>query len=109
MSNLNKLLFPSNVTFTEEALTDFLELDHSEQIPVHRAISKVANNPRPQPYGYGKPLSGQLTGCCKIKLRELGIRIIYKLIPPVSDNMSVIIIGLRSDNEVYDKAVRRLK
>ena len=68
----------------------------------------IASNPKPRPEGYGKPLSGNLTGYCKIKLRDYGIRIVYRLVPPDSENMDIIIIGMRSDNEVYEMAVERL-
>ena len=107
MSKSSKFSFPDNVAFLDEAMRDFLELDHSMQIPVFKAICKVAENPKPQPQGYGKPLSGRLAGYCKIKLRNYGIRIIYRLVPPDSDNMRVIIIGMRSDDIVYDDALKR--
>ena len=68
----------------------------------------MASNPKPRSDGYGKPLAGKLSGCCKIKLRDYGIRIIYKLVPPDSENMNIIIIGMRSDSEVYDIALDRV-
>ena len=108
MSRSNKFIWPENVIFEPEAEKDFAALDNSQRLVVSKAILKVAANPRPRPEGYGKPLSGNLTGCCKIKLRDYGIRIIYRLVPPDSDNMDVIIIGMRSDNEVYEMAAERL-
>ncbi len=38
MSKSNKFVFPDNVAFNDAALSDFLELDHSLQIPVFKAI-----------------------------------------------------------------------
>ena len=108
MSRSNKYVWPDNVIFTPEAENDFASLDNSQRIVVFKAIVKVASNPRPRPERLGKPLSGSLTGCCKIKLRDYGIRIIYRLIPPASDNMNIIIIGMRSDDEVYDLAAGRI-
>ena len=108
MSQSNKYIWPDNVVFEPEAEKDFAALDNSQRLVVFKAILKVATNPQPRPEGYGKPLSGNLTGCCKIKLRDYGIRIIYRLAPPDSDNMDVIIIGMRSDNEVYEMAADRL-
>lgn len=108
MSKSNKLTWPDNVSFTPEADDDFASLDNTQRIIVFKAIKKVASKPKPRPDGYGKPLAGNLSGCCKIKLRDYGIRIIYRLVPPDSKNMNVIIIGMRSDNEVYDAAARRL-
>ncbi len=52
MSKSSKLSFPDNVGFTPEALNDFIELDHSFQIPVFKAICKVAENPQPRPKVY---------------------------------------------------------
>ncbi len=108
MSRSSNFVFPENVFFIDEALQDFLNLDRSMQIPVFKAICKVAGNPKPQPDGYGKPLSGQLSGYCKIKLRDYGIRIIYRLVPPDSDNMRIIIVGMRSDDIVYNDAEKRI-
>jgi len=108
MSKSISYAWPDNVSFTREAENDFADLDNSQRIIVFKAIKKVAANPKPVPNGYGKPLAGKLSGCCKIKLRDYGIRIIYRLVPPDSDNMNIIIVGMRSENEVYDKAVKRL-
>ena len=108
MSKSNKFKFPDNVTLTDDAFEDFLLLDHSLQIPVFKAICKVSTNPQPKPKGYGKPLSGRLSGYCKIKLRDYGVRIIYNLVPTDSNNMNVIIIGMRSDDAVYEDATKRI-
>ena len=50
----------------------------------------------------------ELSGLLKVKLRNYGIRIIYKLEPPDSDNMRIIIIGMRSDGEVYESGTKRI-
>ncbi|MEF9875950.1 MAG: hypothetical protein RRZ85_09740 [Gordonibacter sp.] len=42
----------------------------------------------------------------KIKLKNEGIRIVYKL-ERTESCMRVIVIGARSDNEVYREAVKR--
>ena len=68
MSKSNSFSFPENVSFNAEAWDDFQALNHSLQIPVVKAICKVAENPRPRPDGYGKPLAGKLSSYCKIKL-----------------------------------------
>ena len=100
--------WPDNVYFESAAKSDFAALDNSQKLIVFKAIKKVASNPQPRPKGYGKPLSGNLSGCCKIKLRDHGIRIIYRLVPPDSDNINIIIIGMRCDNEAYDLAGKRI-
>ncbi len=62
--------------------------------------------------GYGKPLGNKggtdLTGLFKIKLRNAGLRIVYKIIK-TETTMIVIVIGARSDDEVYNIAEKRYK
>ena len=104
---------PDNVTFHEKALSDFLSLDRSMQIPVAKAIKRVAENPKPiSEGGYGKPLGNRyasdLTTLLKVKLVKQGIRIVYRLIRE-GDRMYIIVIGVRSDEEVYKEAARRLE
>ena len=48
-----------------------------------KGIAKVSENPLPSSQGgYGKPLRNanraHLAGLCKIKFRDLGIRVVYK-------------------------------
>ena len=87
-------------------------MDHSQQIIVRKAISKVRVNPLPQSEGgYGKPLGhkggSNLTGFLKVKLRKEGIRIVYRLIK-TETRMLIIVIGLREDEEVYEIARNRI-
>ena len=70
-------------------------------------------NPLPNTEGgYGKPLrnqnSSELAGLLKIKIKNVGIRIVYKLIRQ-DDVILIIIIGARADSEVYKEAEKRLK
>ena len=70
-------------------------------------------NPLPNTEGgYGKPLrnqnSSELAGLLKIKIKNAGIRIVYKLIRQ-DDVILIIIIGARADSEVYKEAEKRLK
>ncbi len=108
MSKSNNYDWPDNVVFEPEADKDFADLDNSQRLVVFKAIKKVALNPKPLPEGYGKPLSGKLAGYCKIKLRDYGIRVIYKLVPPDSENMKIVIIGMRCDEMVYGDAIKRI-
>ena len=108
MSKSIKFEWPDNVSFEDAAITDFLGLDRALQIMVFKALIKVAANPYPRPKGYGKPLGKDLKTFMKIKLRDSGVRIIYRLVPPDSDHMRVIVIGLRAEGEVYREALRRI-
>lgn len=100
------------LVYLPEALDDLKKLDGSQQKLVRKSILKVATNPQPSSEGgYGKPLrntpSSNLTGMLKIKLRNSGLRIVYRIVR-MDEKMLIIIIGTRADNEVYKEAVRRI-
>lgn len=96
------------LSFHDKAIDEFSNLDHSQQLEVAKAIDKVMQNPLPiQEGGYGKPLSGKLSGCCKIKLKKSGIRVVYK-VERVDNEMRVIVIGLRHNSDVYKTAENRI-
>ena len=78
-----------------------------------KAIGKVLQNPLPVTEGgYGKPLGNKqgndLAGFLKIKIRDAGIRVVYKLIRAETE-MLVVVIGARADDEVYEMAQHRAK
>lgn len=100
------------VEFDIAAKKEFLNLDGSQKPQVAKAIEKVRQNPMPDyEGGCGKTLGNMggnnLTGLLKIKLKKLGLRIIYKLVRE-NDVMKIIVISLRSDNEVYETAAKRI-
>lgn len=73
-------------------------------------IARAKTGPLLKPDGLGEPLHGELSGFAKIKLKALSIRILYR---PMHINgaitMEVIAIGPRERNEVYKRAVARLR
>ena len=96
----------------DEALNDLYSLDKSQAIQVVKAIKKVSANPLSKKEGgYGNPLGNRggnnLTGLFKIKLLKLGIRVVYKL-EKTETEMLIVIIGMRSDEEVYKEADKRI-
>ena len=99
------------IKYLPEAQKDLNSLDNSQQLVTMAAIQKVQTNPLPQHEGgYGKPLGNKhgknLTGLLKIKLKKEGIRVVYKLMRSETQ-MLIIVIGVRSDDEVYDLAYTR--
>jgi len=100
------------IEYMDEAKEDIKTLDGSQRKQVLKAMIKVSTNPLPfNEGGYGKPLGNKngnnLTGYLKIKLRQLGIRVVYKLIRE-KDMMKVIVVSVREDNAVYQIAVDRI-
>ena len=100
-----------NIEFLEEAKKDLKRLDHSIQILVLKGIQKVAQNPvSVYEGGYGKPLGNKrgtnLTNLLKIKFRDIGIRVVYK-VEFTDTTMKIIIISARSDDQVYKDAMKR--
>ena len=99
-----------SVEFLEEAKKDIQKLERSATIQVLKGIQKVSQNPLPvQECGYGKPLGNKngvnLTNLLKIKFRDLGIRVVYK-IERMEDVMKIIVISARTDEQVYREAAK---
>ncbi|PBD80403.1 type II toxin-antitoxin system RelE family toxin [Clostridioides difficile] len=101
-----------NIFYTKDSHKDLKKLDNSQRKQVLRAIEKVSYNPLPSPDGYGKPLGNKgnnnLTNCFKIKLRGIGIRVVYNLVME-NNIMRIIVISVREDSLVYDIASERVK
>ena len=100
-----------SIEFLEEAAKDMKKLDHSAQIQVLKGITKVSKNPLPvEEGGYGKPLGNKsgtnLTNLLKIKFRDLGIRVVYK-VERVGKVMKIIVVSARTDEQVYNEAAKR--
>jgi mRNA interferase RelE/StbE len=95
------------------AENELAKLDGSVRKIVLKGIIKVSSNPKPQSEGdYGKPLghkgTNDLTGLLKIKYRDIGIRVVYKLVEDEKTHeMYILVISARADNEVYEIAGKR--
>lgn len=101
-----------HLSFLPEAEKDLRSLAGNQQILVTKAIFKVLQNPvSVQEGGYGKPLGNKgnrnLTVLMKIKLRDAGLRVVYKLIQ-TDTKMVVIVVGARADDAVYEIAAKRI-
>lgn len=104
---------PWSITYHKAVIKDVEKLDGSCKAQVIKAIQKVSQNPLPfTEGGYGKPLGNKentnLTGCLKIKLKKSGLRVVYRLVRTELE-MNVIVISVRSDNEVYELAEKRVQ
>lgn len=99
------------IEYLEEAKKDLKKLDRSAQIIILKGIDKVSENPLPiQQGGYGKPLGNKsgtnLTNLLKIKFRDIGIRVVYK-VEYTDTVMRIIVISARADEQVYKEATKR--
>lgn len=81
---------------------------HMRAKPSEKRHSTQSPSPRG---GYGKPRGNKhgqnLTGLLKLKLRTEGIRIVYML-ERASQTMTILVVSVRDDMQVYDAAsIRR--
>lgn len=95
------------IEYIKEAQWDLKRLDPYNRKIILKAIDKTAERPLPPPDGIGKPLgnhaSSKLSGYYKIKLRDLGYRVVYQLVTE-GEVMRIIIISIRDDEAVYKEA-----
>lgn len=101
------------VEYTKDAKDDIKSLDGTQRKQVIKAINKVSSNPLPNTEGgYGKPLGNHMTsnlsGYMKIKLLKLGLRVVYG-IERKDNSMCIVIVSVRTDEEVYKMAYERIK
>ena len=102
-----------DIEYTQEAKNDLIGLDNSQRIQVLKAIRKVSGNPLPASEGgFGKPLgnrmSSNLAGYLKIKLKRIGLRVVYCLVRN-GNIMRIIIISVRDDEAVNKLAQKRIQ
>ena len=100
------------IEYIKEAQRDLKNLDPHNRKLILKAIQKTALRPLPPPDGIDKPLGNhsatKLNGYYKIKLRELGYRVVYGLVKE-NNVMKVIVISIRDDELVYKEAERRMQ
>jgi len=99
------------VKMSDEADEDLNEFNKSQKARIIKLINRFAQNPLPKNEGgHGNPLGNKqgrnLTGLCKITLKKMGVRVVYKLIR-TETTMEIIVIAARADDEVYDIAAQR--
>lgn len=101
-----------NIEYIKDAQKDLKRLDPYSRMLVLKAIEKRAENPLPPPEGNAKPLGNHsginLSGYFKIKLRDMGYRVVYGL-KREKNTMKIIVIGIRDDETVYKEAERRIQ
>jgi len=82
---------------------DFKSINYPDQKIILKDIRKKLSL---EPEGYGKALSGELKGYWRLRVKDY--RVIYKIRQDLIEVL-VIKVGIRRDEEVYKKALYRLK
>lgn len=91
------------LSFTDKAAKDWRKLDPSIKQMFKRKLAERLDHPRVA----SAALHG-MRDCFKIKLREVGYRLIYQVFD-TRVTVMVISIGRRDGGDVYREAERRLK
>jgi mRNA interferase RelE/StbE len=99
------------IKMSDEADEDLHEFNKAQKARIIKSINRFALNPLPKNEGgHGNPLGNKyglnLTGLCKITFKNMGVRVIYKLLR-TDKVMQVIVIAARADEEVYKLAASR--
>ncbi|MFE8698387.1 type II toxin-antitoxin system RelE/ParE family toxin [Cytobacillus sp. FJAT-53684] len=97
------------VVFIEEARKEYRKLDGSVKKLVNVAIAKMQERADELGEDLTTKHGINLIGCRKIKFRNAGIRIVYRIVGDRAEIAEIITIGKREDNEVYKIAAKRLK
>ena len=96
------------LVFLEEAKKEYKKLDGSVKKLVNVALKKL----EVRADTLGEELSNMngihLAGCRKIKFKQAGIRIVYRIVNGRTEIVEIITIGKRDDLEVYRIAAKRL-
>jgi mRNA interferase RelE/StbE len=90
----------------DKAKEDYFKLDGDQIIFVDKALDRI----KIMGMEAGQQLYGKLYKCKKLKNRKKGLRIVFKEGNSAKniDIIDIIVIGKRSDNEVYNEAEKRL-
>jgi mRNA interferase RelE/StbE len=91
-----------NLEFHELALKEWKKLDGSIKAQLHKVLSKRLQ----APHVPSARLRGDLQNTYKIKLRDVGYRLVYEVIDRKLVVL-VIAIGRRDHDETYLSAVKR--
>lgn len=98
----------ARVLLTEDAKEDLRDLDGAARKIVIKALAKLKDNPEQRGQPLGSRSGGNLTGLRKLVVGDRDYRIVYN-VEPDGTVCVVWVIGKRTDGEVYDLAVSRLK
>lgn len=93
------------IKWTEYSKDDYEKLDGSQKVFVDKALDRI----KVDGMSSGQPLGGNLAGCNRLKNKRLGLRVIFREVHGKVEVIQIVIIGKRSNNDVYKTAAMRLK
>jgi mRNA interferase RelE/StbE len=89
---------------TDDSREDFEALDGSQKPQVLKSLAKIESVGMQA----GQPLHGLLHDCRKLKHLRLGLRVVFRQSNLGIEIVEIVAIGKRSENEIYEVALRRL-
>ncbi|MDF7683332.1 addiction module toxin RelE [Lactobacillus sp. ESL0679] len=95
------------LSWFKEAAEEYRKLDGSQKIQVKKGLVKIQE----RGLQAGKPLAKKkydLSMCREIKMRRLGLRIIFKESNESIQIIDIVCVGKRSDEEVFETAAKLL-
>lgn len=98
----------AEVRLTEDAREDLRDLDGAARIIVLKGLKKLRTEPEKRGTPLGSKLGGNLTTFRKLVVGDRDYRIVYRV---DADGSVVVVwvIGRRTDDEVYQLAMSRLR
>ncbi|MBV9728711.1 MAG: type II toxin-antitoxin system mRNA interferase toxin, RelE/StbE family [Pseudonocardiales bacterium] len=98
----------AEVQLTEDAREDLHDLDGTARVIVLKGLKKLQTEPEKRGSPLGSKLSGNLTTFRKLVVGDRDYRIVYRV--DVDGSVVVVwVIGRRSEDEVYQLAMSRLR
>lgn len=91
--------------FTEHSLKEERSLDGNERVFVDKAFQRI----KERGMEAGRPLKGELKHWRKLKNKKHGLRIVFCQIDNKIEIIEIAAMGKRSNSEVYNNAIKRLK
>jgi mRNA interferase RelE/StbE len=101
-----------DIRFDQDAEKEYNKLDNSVLSIVNKAIDELIYRADEVGKKLGNHINTSLSGCKEIKLRDAGIRIIFRITNEIVEVLRVVYIltiERRSDDFVFRIADRRLK
>jgi len=91
----------------KQADIEYQKLDGSQKIQVNKGLQRIKN----LGMDAGKKLEKKkydLSMCREIKMKRLGLRIVFKQSTKGIEIIDIVVIGRRTDDEVFKEAAKRL-